>query len=61
MIISEKQVMQLIMIARSYIEDLNKQDMMPQVKAIKLIQIIEQIMNQQSDELREIEPWKSKD
>ena len=54
MIISEKQIMQLIMIARGYIEELNKQDMVQQVKAFKLIQIIEQIMNQQSEELKEI-------
>jgi len=55
MIISEKQIMQLIMIARNYIEELNKQNMIQQVKAVKIIQIVEEIMNQQSEELKVIE------
>lgn len=55
MIINERQIMQLIMISRNYIEELNKQDMIQQVKAVKLIQIVEEIINQQPKELKMIE------
>jgi hypothetical protein len=55
MIISEQQVMQLIMIARNYADDLLQREVQYQVMGFKITQIINEIMCQQSKELKEIE------
>jgi hypothetical protein len=56
MIISEKQIMQLITIARSLTELLNTSgDMMNQVRATQINYFLDKINNQQSEELKVIE------
>ncbi len=56
MIISEKQIMKLIMIAQGYIKDLNaSEDMIKIMIAKKLGQFLYEITNQQSEELKVIE------
>ena len=54
MIISNKQIMQLMTIARTYAENLNITDnMMMKVQSIPIIQLLSNINNQQSDELQD--------
>ncbi len=55
MIISEKQIMQLIMIARGYTEELIKSDILGKCTAEKITQLLYQITNQQSEELKVVE------
>jgi hypothetical protein len=56
MIISEKQIMQLMTIVRTRCEDLlNSNDMMKQIHGQKIIQLLSDIIEQQSDELKVIE------
>jgi hypothetical protein len=56
MIISEKQIMQLLTVARTYAEELvNNDDMMGNVRGTQLLMFIDRITNQQSDELKVIE------
>jgi hypothetical protein len=54
MVISEKQVMQLIMMARCLIEELKDKDAMANMRAYQLGMIVEEIIDQQSEELKEI-------
>lgn len=56
MIISEKQILELIMIARSYADYIRKQEKSPlsDVYAIPIEQYIDKIMRQQSEQLREV-------
>jgi len=54
-IISEKQVMQLIMMARCLIEELSDKDPMAKMRAYQLGMIVDTIINQQSEELKVIE------
>ena len=54
MIISEKQIMQLLTVARTHAEYLTThEDMMNNVRGTQLLMFIDRITNQQSDELRD--------
>lgn len=55
MIISEKQVMQLMNLARAYSEKLKSEGTWGQTLAYNVDCILLQIQEQQSDELKEIE------
>ncbi len=56
MIISEKQIMQLMTITRTRCEELlNSPDMMVQIRGQQIVQLLSQIINQQSEELKEID------
>ena len=56
MIISEKQIMQLMTIARTRCEELlNSKDMMTQINGEQIKQLLSNIVNQQSEELKEIQ------
>lgn len=53
--ISEKQIMQLITIARSFAEMLKAEGMAGEVPSYTVIQLLDKINNQQSEELKEID------
>ncbi len=55
MIISEKQIMQLIMLARAYMDKLREDGMCGEMNAQQVWQIIEPIIEQQPTELKEVE------
>ncbi len=56
MIISEKQLMQLMTIARSRCEELlNSKDIMTQLRGQQIAQMLSIIIDQQSEELRVVE------
>lgn len=54
MIISEKQIMNLLTIARTYAENLRQQGMVGEINSYKVMQLIDQINTQQSEKLREV-------
>ncbi len=55
MIISEKQILQLLTFARNYIDELNKQGFLSKVLAGQVTCLVSDIMKQQSEELKEVE------
>jgi hypothetical protein len=55
MIISEKQILELIMIARGYIDLLTEKGGIAKGAAEQVLSVIETIMSQQSQELKVIE------
>lgn len=55
MIISEKQIMQLITIARTYAEKLREEGMVGEIHSYQVLELIDRINSQQLDELKEVE------
>jgi hypothetical protein len=53
--ISEKQIMSLMTIARTYAESLREKGLVGEIQSYQVLQLLDRINSQQSEELKDVE------